>query len=325
MEAVSGQEHGHLCPVIEGINAGAMGFHPYRINAGIGSAPSGQILERLADIDFLVVEDGGLVLCTRHLEPLWNAINSDDVLSAEHVGTANRKLPDRSTAPDGDGITPLDVAVLGSHVTGGKDIGQKQDLLVAEAGRYFHRAHVGKGHADVFCLSAGIAAIHMGVAKKSRTRIAIGFLRHPGVWVRVVAERPQLPLTEKTLATGNGKRHHDPVAGAEVRHGAANLNHLTHAFVSEDVPFVHGGNIPIVEMHIRAANSAQCDLDDGVPWIEDLRLRYRFNTDIAFAIPADCFHLASPPIPPQWDSHKSYLSLSAGGHRCATSRVSSSV
>src|SRR5262249_59003545 len=126
MEAVSSQEHGHLGPVIEGIDTGAMRFHPHRIDAGIGSAPSRQILECLADIDLLVVEDGGLVLRARHLEPLWNAINGNDVIRTEHVGTANGKLPDWSTAPDGYSIAPLDIAVFGSHVAGGNDIGQKQ-------------------------------------------------------------------------------------------------------------------------------------------------------------------------------------------------------
>src|SRR4030095_793302 len=129
MEAVSGQEHGHLCPVIECIDTRAVCFHPHRINAGIRSAPPSQIVERLADIDLLIVEDSGLVLRARHLEPLWDSINSNDVIRTEYVGTANRKLPHWSTAPDGYGIAPLDVAVLGSHVAGGKDIGQKQDLL----------------------------------------------------------------------------------------------------------------------------------------------------------------------------------------------------
>src|SRR5689334_11863052 len=72
MEAVSSEEHGHLCPIIESVDAGAMCFHPYRINAGIGSAPSGQILECLTDINLLVVKDGSLVLHARHLESLWN-------------------------------------------------------------------------------------------------------------------------------------------------------------------------------------------------------------------------------------------------------------
>jgi hypothetical protein len=90
-----------------------------------GPRPPSQIVERLADIDFLVVENSGPVLHARHLEPLWNSINSNDVIHTEHVGTANCKLPDRSTASDGYSIAPLDVAVLGSHVAGGKDIGQK--------------------------------------------------------------------------------------------------------------------------------------------------------------------------------------------------------
>jgi hypothetical protein len=90
----------------------------------------------------------------------------------------------------------------------------------------------------------------MGVAKKPGPRVAIGFFRHPGVWVRVVAEGPQLLLTEKTLATGYGKRHDDPVAGAQIRHRAANLHYLPHAFVSQDISCVHGGNAPIVEMDV---------------------------------------------------------------------------
>src|SRR5947208_5990661 len=175
MQAVSGQKHGHLCPVIEGINTGAVCFHAHRVNSGIGSTPSGQIVESLADIDLPVVEDGGLVLRARHLEPLWNAINGDNVISTEHVGTTNSKLPYRSTAPDSDGIAPLDVAVLGSHIAGGKNVGQKQDLLVPEAGWYFDRADVGEGHADVFCLSAGVATIRSEerrVGKECRSRWA---------------------------------------------------------------------------------------------------------------------------------------------------------
>ena len=62
MEAVSGQVDGHLGPVIERIDTGAMRFHSYRIDAGIGTTPPGQLLQRLADIDLLVVEDGGLML-----------------------------------------------------------------------------------------------------------------------------------------------------------------------------------------------------------------------------------------------------------------------
>jgi hypothetical protein len=48
MEAVSGQEHGHLCPVIECIDTRAVRFYPHRINVGIRSAPPSQIVEGLA-------------------------------------------------------------------------------------------------------------------------------------------------------------------------------------------------------------------------------------------------------------------------------------
>ena len=140
---------------------------------------------------------------------------------------------------------------------------------------------------------------YMGIAKKPRPRVTIDFppCRRLGLSCR---KATTAPADRKTLAAGNRKWHHDTVTGSEVMYSAANLNHLTHTFVPEDIPFVHGGNTPIVEMHIRATNSTQCDLD-GVPWVEDLRFWYRFNTDITFAIPADCFHCV-PPAPAQRDT-----------------------
>ena len=41
VEAVSGEEHSHLGPVIEGVDTRAMCFHPHRINTGIRATSSG--------------------------------------------------------------------------------------------------------------------------------------------------------------------------------------------------------------------------------------------------------------------------------------------
>src|SRR6266446_617257 len=107
-----------------------MRFHPYRINAGIGSTTGRQILEGLAYIDLLIVQHGGLPLRFSHLQSLWNPINGNDLIRTEHIGAPNRKLTYRSTTPDGHGIAWLAVTIFCGHVAGGEDVRQKQDLLV---------------------------------------------------------------------------------------------------------------------------------------------------------------------------------------------------
>ena len=131
----------------------------------------------------MIVQHGGLALRFGHVQALRHPIDGNDLISAEHVSTANGKLAYRPAAPDRHGVAPLDVAVFCGHVTSGKDIGQKQYLLVPQAGRNFDRTDVGKGHTHVFRLSPCIAAQHVRVAKESGRGVAVDFFRRPGVRV----------------------------------------------------------------------------------------------------------------------------------------------
>ena len=72
----------------------------------------------------------------------------------------------------GDRVAALDVAEIGRHVAGRKDVGEEQHLLVGQAVRHLDRADIGIGHAQIFRLTAGIAAQQMRVAEQSGGRMA---------------------------------------------------------------------------------------------------------------------------------------------------------
>ena len=66
----------------------------------------------------------------------------------------------------------------------------KEDLFVAEGLRHFQRADVGERDSYVFRLAAGISAVHVRIAEQARRRVTVQLFGHPGVRVRVIAQRP---------------------------------------------------------------------------------------------------------------------------------------
>src|ERR1700761_3001486 len=124
------------------------------------SAPRLQILISLVDILFLEIEEGPpRRLGKRH--PLGHRIHSDHALGAEQKSAADCELPDGAAAPDGNGVTFLDVAEICCHIGGRKDIGEKQDLFVREAVRHLDGPDIGERHPKIFGLSAREAAQHV--------------------------------------------------------------------------------------------------------------------------------------------------------------------
>ena len=98
---------------------------------------------------------------------------------------------------------------------------------------------VGKGHADVFRLSAGIAARQMRVAEQTcrgvakelvgRVAIAIGALTHGKIAAFALI----------ALAADDGARDDDPVSHLERRVLLADFDHFAHELVSHDVTEFH--------------------------------------------------------------------------------------
>ena len=74
---------------------------------------------------------------------------------AEQLRAGDRGQADRARADDGDEITRADVAVQHADLVAGRqDVGQHEDLLVADAGRNPVGGGVGERHADIFGLGA---------------------------------------------------------------------------------------------------------------------------------------------------------------------------
>src|SRR5215216_6147093 len=93
-----------------------------------------------------------------HFQSFWITIDCDHAGRVEHPGALNCELADRSTAPHSDCIARLDIAIFSSHITGGENISQKENLFIAKAIFDLEGSHICKWNADIFCLSTCIAA-----------------------------------------------------------------------------------------------------------------------------------------------------------------------
>ena len=88
----------------------------------------------------------------------------------------------------------------------------------------------------------------------------------------------------------DGEGNHDAVANLEVGHLRAELDHLAHILVAEDVAALHRGLIAVEQMQVGAANRAGRDLDHGVAGVLDPWVGNGIDADIALSVPAKCAH-----------------------------------
>ena len=80
----------------------------------------------------------------------------------------------------------------------------------------------------------------------------------------------------------------------QILDSAADLDDLTHIFVAEDIAWLHGRNVAIIQMQIGAADRRCRDLDDGITRVEDFWIGHRGDPHIVLAVPAEGFHHLSP-------------------------------
>src|SRR5205085_9146318 len=144
MRAISREIKCGLCPVIKRIDRSAVRFQADAVDACIRSHAAGHLTQFLIDVLVVEIEGFGFAFVSRHAQARRDVIDCDYSFRAEQVCALDRELAYRSTTPNRDGITRLDVAVLGSHVTGWKNIGEKKYLLVVQILRNLYRSHVGK-------------------------------------------------------------------------------------------------------------------------------------------------------------------------------------
>src|SRR5262249_12055375 len=128
----------------------------------------------------------------------------------------------------------------------------------------------------------------------SRRRVAEKFLGHPGVGVRVLAERIHLLLAEEAAAAGNREADHYAVAYLQILDLRPDLDYFTHELMPDDVPLLHRRNETVVKVQVGAADRRGCDPHNGVTPVDDLRF-WRVNyPHVLFAIPTIRFHRIPP-------------------------------
>ena len=72
----------------------------------------------------------------------------------------------------------------------------------------------------------------------------------------------------------------------------ADLDHLAHELVAEDVARLHRRDVAVVEVQVRAADRGRGDLDDRVARIDDLGIVDRVDADVVLAVPGERAHQA---------------------------------
>ena len=212
---------------------------------------------------------------------------------AEQERAANGELPDRAAAPDRDRVARLDVAELGGHVAGRKDVRQEQDLLVGEAVGNLDRADVGIRNPHIFGLPARVAAEDVRIAKQARRRVAPQLFRGLSIGIAAFAAGIEAVAAEEAFAAGDRERHDDPVAHFQIADAAADLDDLAHRFMAEHVAALHRGNHAVIDVEVGTADRAGGDFDDRVAGVLDLRVGHALAANVMLAVPSQRFHCGS--------------------------------
>src|SRR5882757_6624455 len=156
--------------------------------------------------------------------------------------------------------------------------------------RNLDRADIGIGDAGIFGLSTGVATEHVRVSKQSGGGTPPQLLRHPGIRIRIFAQRELLRLAEKATPASDGKGIYDTVTHLQIFNAGTELNDLSHELVAEDIALHHGGNVTVIDMQIRAADGRGADTNDCIARIENLRIWHIFDPQVCRAVPTVGFH-----------------------------------
>ena len=100
--------HRLLGAVVHVLESVAVRFQADGVDARVRAATGRHLRQRLGHaVDLFVVDGLGAALVARHLQPVVEAVDRDHPLRAEQIGALDREQPDRSAAPDRDGVARL--------------------------------------------------------------------------------------------------------------------------------------------------------------------------------------------------------------------------
>src|SRR5215204_1009866 len=204
------------------------------VDAGIGTASLGEFHDPVVDVFLHEIERFGATAPGK-VEPLRNGIDCDDPFGPQQKSALDCKLSDWAAAPDRDCLTAFEIAELRAHVTGRKNVGEEEHLLVVKALRHLQRPYVGVWHSQIFRLTARVAAEQMRISEQAGWRVTpeLGCLLM--VRIRSFAAREISALAKEALAAGDGERHDHAVADLQFLVFGADFDYLPHRFVTENV------------------------------------------------------------------------------------------
>jgi hypothetical protein len=180
----------------------------------------------------------------------------------------------------------LDVAEVGSHVAGGDSVGKEDNLFITQSLWHVKAVVIGIGHAYILCMCSCVSSEGMRVAVDASSRIAEDWCLEFRIGIRVVAERVEIVLAIPAGSADDERGNDDAVASLHFLDFWTNLHDLTHELMTDNVSVAHRWEIAIDEVEVRAACCRHCDLQDGIMWIHDFRIRHRLYTKIIDPIPA---------------------------------------
>ena len=217
-------------------------------------------------------------------------IDGDHPFGPQQERALDRELPDGAAAPDRHRLAALQIAEIGCHEAGWKDVGQEQDLLVTQPLWHLDWADIRVGDAEILGLAACVAAQHMGIAEQSGGGMTPQLLGHLVIGVGALAARKEAFLAKETFAAGNRERNYDSVANLELLVFRPDLDNLAHGLMAQDVSLFHRRHDAVEQMEIRAADGAGGDLDDGISPVLDLGIRHGVAANVVFAVPSQRSH-----------------------------------
>src|SRR5215203_3686714 len=265
------------------------------IDAGVGTPSLSELHDALVNILFHEIQSLGAAASSK-LEPLRHRIDGDDPLGPQQEGALDRKLSNGTAAPDRDCLASFEVAEFRAHVTGRKNVGEEQHLLVTKAFRHLERADVRVGHPQKFRLPSRIAPEQVRIAEQTGGRVAPELRCLFVIGIRAFAAREIASLAKETLAAGYREWHDHAVSDLQLLVFGADFDDLAHGLMAEDIAALHLGNDAVKDMKVGTADGASRHLNDGIARMLDFGIRHCLTAQIILAVPCQCLHEILRPV-----------------------------
>src|SRR5690606_20518243 len=94
---------------------------------------------------------------------------------------------------------------------------------------------LGKGNANVLCVTAAIATEGVTMPDNAGAYMTVTGSCGSVSWIRVVATRKIMTTTRFAKPACENRTHHDTITGLERRHLATDIDHLADELVAEHV------------------------------------------------------------------------------------------